>query len=136
LEDTIMNHTLYKCVDCKKDHCPYCDGDLRSCTVCKGAEGSLTSTCTGTPLTEEQQRLVHAGMLDFKDGKWGRYGRLAREFCGKRLPLAVLKSNAGFYIGTFDDEGPCSRESVEYFPTVEVAEKALESANWTQRLEP
>jgi len=63
-------------------------------------------------------------------------GQLAREFCNKRLPLAVLKSNAGFYIGTLDEEGPCSRESVEYFPTQALAIKALESGNWTQKSYP
>lgn len=61
---------------------------------------------------------------------------LAREFCNKRLPLAVLKSNAGFYIGKFDEEGPCSRESIEYFPSEELAKKALESGNWTQKPYP
>lgn len=39
-------------------------------------------------------------------------GLLALEYCGKRLPLQVLQSAAGFYIGTMDDDGPCSRESV------------------------
>jgi hypothetical protein len=29
----------------------------------------------------------------------------------------VLRSAAGHYIGTADDDGPVSRESVEYFPT-------------------
>ena len=31
------------------------------------------------------------------------YGQLALEYCGKRLSLQILRSNAGFYIGTCDD---------------------------------
>jgi hypothetical protein len=51
---------------------------------------------------------------------------------GKRLPLQVLRSAAGHYIGTFDG-GPVTRESVEYFPTDEAARHALETGAWTQR---
>ncbi len=131
-----MKHTLYKCVDCQKPHCQFCDGGLAFCTVCKGAEATLTSTCTGAPLSEDQGRLVQSGKLDFKDGKWVRFGQLAREFCHKRLPLAVLKSNAGYYIGTFDEEGPCSRESVEYFPSEQLAAQALTTGDWTQKAYP
>lgn len=65
------------------------------------------------------------------------HGLLALEHCKKRLPLQVLKSNAGFYIGTFDsEEGPCSRESVEYFRTREQAQMALNDSTWTQKLTP
>ena len=62
-------------------------------------------------------------------------GKLALQYCAVRLRLEVLKSNAGFYIGTFDD-GPCSRESVEYFATKDQAERALAAGSWTQRSEP
>ena len=55
---------------------------------------------------------------------------------GKRLPLQVLRSAAGHYIGTFDDDGPVSRESVEYFPSHEAARHALETGAWTQRQHP
>lgn len=51
---------------------------------------------------------------------------------GRILPLQVLKSAAGYYIGTADDEGPCSRESCEYFPTRDRAAQALASGAWTQ----
>ena len=61
-------------------------------------------------------------------------GRLAYEVCKKQLPLKVLRSAAGFYIGTFDDEiGPYSRESIEYYPTQALAETALEQGTWTQK---
>jgi hypothetical protein len=61
---------------------------------------------------------------------------LAWEFCRKRLSLQVLCSRAGFHIGTADEAGPCSRESLKYFPTVELAEEALARGTWTQRQEP
>lgn len=63
-------------------------------------------------------------------------GKLAFDFCHKRLPLEVLKSNAGFYIGTSGEFGPCSRESLEYFPTEAAANDALRDNTWTQRDEP
>jgi len=62
-------------------------------------------------------------------------GPLALAYVGKRLPLQVLRSAAGHYIGTFDN-GPVSRESVEYFPTHEAARHALETGVWTQRQHP
>lgn len=68
----------------------------------------------------------------------GPYGRLAHE-AGYRLPLQVLKSVKGFYLGTVSDEGPVSRESQEYWVTEEAAEGALagqEGVDWTQRGEP
>ena len=65
-----------------------------------------------------------------------KFGVLALAFTGKNLPLQVLKSNAGFFIGTADDEGPCSRESKEYFRNSESAQHALENGQWTQRNNP
>ena len=62
-------------------------------------------------------------------------GFLARTFGGVVLPLKVLHSAAGFYIGTFDD-GPYSRESVEHWPNQDAADQALATGNWTQRTEP
>lgn len=59
-------------------------------------------------------------------------GKLASE-SGVRLPLQVLQSAAGYYLGTFTDEGPYTRESAEYWPTREVAEARMTSGNWTQR---
>ncbi len=60
------------------------------------------------------------------------YGQLAAQF-GYALPLRVLSSNAGFYIGTANHSGPITRESQEYFPSEEAALKALETSGWTQR---
>lgn len=65
-----------------------------------------------------------------------RVGALAKQFCGKSLPLQVLKSAAGWYIGTADEEGPCSRESVEYWSTQASADEALASGAWNQKPNP
>jgi hypothetical protein len=63
-------------------------------------------------------------------------GHLAKKYCSKDLPLLVLESAAGFYIGTCDDFGPVSRESVQYWRKQEAAEHALSTGEWTQRSEP
>lgn len=51
---------------------------------------------------------------------------------GIYLPLLVLGSDEGFYIGTWQN-GPYSRESIEYFTTQQQAQKALNKGDWTQR---
>lgn len=65
-----------------------------------------------------------------------KIGQLAREFTGKRLPLQICQSAAGYYIGTWDEEGPVSRESAEYFRKETLAQLALETGDWTQRDHP
>lgn len=65
-----------------------------------------------------------------------RHGKLAYEYLQQRLPLSVLESAQGFYIGTFDESGPCSRESEEYYPTAQAAKAALDDNSFSQRFEP
>ncbi len=65
-----------------------------------------------------------------------QFGLLAKTYCDKELELGVYGSGAGFYIGTFSDEGPCSRESNEYFRTREKAVAALANGEWTQKQYP
>ncbi|GGY79571.1 hypothetical protein GCM10011613_25550 [Cellvibrio zantedeschiae] len=65
-----------------------------------------------------------------------KVGFLAKTHCQIRLPLQVLESAAGFYIGTANEEGPVSRESVEYWRKKELAELALREDLWTQRDNP
>lgn len=60
-------------------------------------------------------------------------GLLAARFAGLSLPLQVLRSGAGYCIGTQNEDGPVSRESVEYFSTQSQAENALEQSTWSQR---
>ncbi len=64
------------------------------------------------------------------------FGKLAKEYCQADLPLTVMWSAAGYYIGTYDEEGPVSRESMEYFAKRSEADIALASGLWTQRETP
>ncbi len=60
-------------------------------------------------------------------------GQLAAA-AGEQFPVRVLKSAAGFYLGTTSADGlPFSRESVEYWPSDVDAALALENGTWTQR---
>lgn len=53
--------------------------------------------------------------------------------CGFQLPVQVMQSAAGFYLGTKDFGIPMTRESVEYWPTEQDAKDALEKGTWTQK---
>ena len=62
-----------------------------------------------------------------------KIGHLAKQCFNVALPLQVCRSETGYYIGTVHpQDGPYSRESEGYFPTLEAAEAALESGAWTQ----
>ena len=55
---------------------------------------------------------------------------------GFDLPIRVLSSCAGYYIGTFSEtHGVVSRES-QYFDKQIDAEKALRNQSWIQRKHP
>lgn len=55
---------------------------------------------------------------------------------GRAFPLAVCKSAAGYYLGTYDEGVPFSRESQQYWTTAATAQVALTTGAWTQRLAP
>lgn len=59
-------------------------------------------------------------------------GKLAAS-CGFQLPLQVLPSAAGFYLGTSELGMPFTRESVEYWPSADAADDALSNGKWTQK---
>lgn len=63
---------------------------------------------------------------------------LAYLYCKEKVRPQVCQSAAGYYIGSKDPEdgSPFSRESEEYYPTHEDAERALLHLSWTQRIEP
>jgi hypothetical protein len=52
--------------------------------------------------------------------------------CGVTPAVEVLKSAAGYYIGTQCKCGPYSRESL-YYAIKEVADRALRDGTWTPR---
>ena len=60
-----------------------------------------------------------------QQASFGQSGHLALIHCGKFLPLEVLHSAAGHYIGTRDTEGPVSLESREYFLSYSAAQRAI-----------
>jgi hypothetical protein len=64
------------------------------------------------------------------------FGHLAFFHTGRYLPLEVLHSAAGPYIGTRDAQGPVSRESSEYFRSSAAAQRALARGGWTQLPNP
>lgn len=64
-------------------------------------------------------------------------GKIAHKFGGLSLPLTVLRTSAGFYLGTKTSDGhPFTRESAEYWRTGKEAQAALANGTWTQRLAP
>ena len=42
------------------------------CTVCGGAEGTMTTECPGERLSREEEDMIWAGVLDFRAGTWER----------------------------------------------------------------
>lgn len=66
---------------------------------------------------------------------YGPKGMLALQ-AKKLLPVQVLSSAAGYYLGTADENGPFTRESCEYWNTRAEAQAAYDSGNWTQRTHP
>ncbi|MFA5313869.1 MAG: hypothetical protein WC375_11255 [Methanomassiliicoccales archaeon] len=65
-----MKHIYKKC-HCHKIGCWFCDGGLAVCTVCNGAEGTLTTECCGRPITKDEEHLIYKeGTLDFVAGAW------------------------------------------------------------------
>ena len=61
---------------------------------------------------------------------------IAYTFLGLILELKALKSAAGWYIGSSNCEGPVSRDSFEYYPSIYTARAALTACSWTQRFNP
>jgi hypothetical protein len=72
----------YRTCSCHRTACHICDGGLSMCSVCMGAEGSLTAECPGRPITaDEERRIYDEGTLDFRRGRWvnaPNYPRCAR----------------------------------------------------------
>lgn len=53
---------------------------------------------------------------------------------GYLLNIQVLKSSAGYYLGTKNRQGVVSRESEEHWQTEQEALEAYTSDEWTQRV--
>lgn len=79
--------------------------------------------------------------MNDKKLKAKKYGKIAKKYTGQDLELQVLKSRMGYYIGTINERGPVSRESLEYWSTFDLAETALieqddDNSEWTQIITP
>lgn len=48
------------------------DGGLAVCKVCHCFEGSLTTECSGAPVSGDNQDAIYAGKLDFVGGQWSQ----------------------------------------------------------------
>lgn len=68
----MTEHTLFRCPStCALMYCAFCQGGLALCTLCGGAEGTLTTECCGRRLTAAEEEAIHeSGTLDFKGGRW------------------------------------------------------------------
>jgi len=53
--------------------------------------------------------------------------------CGVTPLLGVYKSGAGYYIGTYCNCGPYSRESLDYYPDQATANKHFNNGTWVPR---
>ena len=62
-----MEHNWH---ECEEENCFVCEGGLGLCTVCNGAESSLTTHCCGHGLNTLALDNISKGSLNFKDGKW------------------------------------------------------------------
>jgi hypothetical protein len=70
-----MKHDWYECpkdAHPNNEPCMFCDGGLGLCTVCGGAEGSLTTECMGGPVDYFTLQKVYQTNLDFINGGWVR----------------------------------------------------------------
>lgn len=96
------------------------------------AESLTLSIAQGQETDTTDARLAEIDRL-MDDSDWELshdYGVVKKSVNG--IPLQVCKSARGFYIGTWNEEGPVSRESKEYWPKAELAQTALLNGQWTQ----
>ena len=91
----------------------------------------------------EARRLSHAKPADntcdrhcapSPDGDSRRAcGALAKRLSNLELPLDVCHSASGYYIGTYCDAQPYTRESEQFWARRELAVHAMKTGDWTQR---
>lgn len=70
----LAKHVLYRCppgrAECAEGRCMFCEGGLSMCVICGGAECTLPTDCPGERMSEDTERQITAGTLDFlrRDG--------------------------------------------------------------------
>lgn len=55
---------------CRDPNCGICNGGLKDCDVCGGAEASLPTDCPGVRMSADDADAVQAGHKDFVNGEW------------------------------------------------------------------
>lgn len=79
-------------------------------------------------MSEHTEDITMADFVEFL-----KYNHEGRDFIDFDLPIQVLLSGAGYYIGQLDDCMPYTRLSVEYWGTQEEAQAALDNFQFTAR---
>jgi Lon protease-like protein len=59
--------------------------------------------------------------------------KFRRSLCKQGRVVQVMRSAAGYYIGTIDEDEPYCRLSMEYFPDEKTAQYALENREFNER---
>lgn len=67
----MVKHVPQKCNEAECVGCRFCHGGLIACTVCGGAEASLTTDCPETQVSEARRDKVQEGKLEFFHGSGG-----------------------------------------------------------------
>lgn len=65
-----MKHAFVVHTNCSIRNCPICEGGLHLCSVCGGAESSLTTDCPDKKIPGWLETAVSNAYMDFVGGKW------------------------------------------------------------------
>ena len=76
------------------------EGELESCTICRGAEGSLPTECPGRKMSRAEDQRVYTGVLDFVGGRWVSKGRRGVVIRMTQQPMPG--ANQSFMAGALD----------------------------------
>lgn len=78
--------------------------------------------------------MAYTANNEHPDGVYGEDMRSLILDDGTVLPFKVYESGAGFYIGTWLEGEPFTRESERYWRTPEEAQKALDTGRWLPKI--
>lgn len=106
-------------------------GDIAFVEVQLAAAGVCRAAATNDPRRSE----LSLGTTQAVDAA-RPVAQIASAALGRPVPLEICYSARGFYLGTYVDAEPNSRESVEYWHKREEAEAAMASGRWTQKQQP
>jgi hypothetical protein len=62
--------TKHKFHKCSKEDCFVCNGGLKYCDACGGAEVTLPFNCPERKMTEDEERKIANYDLDYVNGGW------------------------------------------------------------------